>query len=105
MKVFPLSEEPKKLYYLSCPVCGKSVYLGVVTDATFENYSIDWTILQVRKVTGGRGRGGFYHLPEEGLNIKEMLKSAEFEDLARKIIGRLKLIYETWKEEGLLAEV
>lgn len=95
--------EPPYIEYLGCPFCGRSVHLSVLSDKTFNSYNVAWALYQYRRARGGRGRGGFY-VAKQGLSIKEMLKSRDpkIRDLAKKVIGRLRMIVHVWKEEGLL---
>lgn len=111
--------EGEKFSYLACPFCNRNMLLRKINAdqlaelRTKEGIFIDpseWRIYQVREQRGGRGspekgikaKGGFYLLPEESKNIVEMLEDVELKPYAEAVIKRLKIIWNSYKEAGLL---
>lgn len=95
---------------LACIFCGRSTILKRIKVTTFENWSIDWKVLQVRQILPGPGRGirtkgtnyGFPAIKEEGLSILEMMETQGYEDLVEAIRGRLIRIVRAYIEAGII---
>jgi len=76
----------------------------------FDNWSIDWVVLQVREMLAGPGRGkrikgtdyGFPAIKEEGLSIIEMLDHEEHREVVEAIKGRLVKIVRAYLAAGII---
>jgi len=84
--------------------------LNRVPLASFERFSSDWDLLQVRESRPdlGRGRkekgvGGFQLVPDMGMTITEMLGSPDHMDYALGVKRRLLLIVEEYMRIGVIS--
>jgi len=96
--------------YLTCIFCGRNIHLSRIRRESFESFSGDWRILQVREALPGPGRGrrikgvgGFVIDPDRSLTISEMLESDEYRELALAVKRKLLLILEEYLNMGIVS--
>ena len=97
---------------VACIFCGRNVIRERLNLESFENWSIDWKVLQVREMLAGPGRGhkikgegfGFPVIPEESLSILEMIDDGGYADLVEAIKGRLLLIVKAYINAGIISK-
>ena len=96
---------------IACIFCGKSVIREKIDLAKYENWDIDWKVLQIREILPGPGRGkkvkggsyGFPVVPEESLSILEMVESGDYDDVVEAIKGRLIKIVRAYIEARIIS--
>ena len=97
---------------VACVFCGKSVIRERLSLESFENWSIDWKVLQVREMLAGPCRGkkgkdrstGFPVVPEESLSILQMAENEEYDNLVEAIRNRLVMIVKAYIKAGLISK-
>lgn len=114
-------EMADKQFRLQCPFCGYTTLVDKVKKDGYkalENWSIDWSVLQVRDVQGGPGRpakdqeqrarqmsertGGFPLDMESCMSIVEMAKDPKWQSLSMMVAARIEKIYDAYREAGLI---
>lgn len=110
-----------KQYRLSCAFCGYTTLIDRLEAEDYKaltSWSIDWSILQVRNIEGGPGRpakdpeqrayqmaqrrGGFPIDLASCKSIIEMSKDPQWKELSALVANRVKRVYETYREAGLI---
>ena len=97
---------------IACIFCGKSVIREKIDLEKFENWDINWNVLQVREILPGPGRGkkgkgkgyGFPVVPEESLSIIEMAENAEYKEIVEAIKRRLIKIVKAYIEARIISK-
>ena len=97
---------------IACIFCGKSVIREKIDLEKYDNWDIDWKVLQIREILPGPGRGkkvkgksyGFPVVPEESLSIVEMVDNVEYKDIVEAIKGRLIKIVRGYIEAGIISK-
>ncbi|MHA1262901.1 MAG: hypothetical protein ACTSSA_12555 [Candidatus Freyarchaeota archaeon] len=93
---------------LACIFCGRSKPLKTIDLDKFENWSIDWAVLQTREILPGPGRGkrvkggGFPAIKTEGLSILDMLEDEEYAEYVEAIKKRLIMIVKAYLDAGII---
>lgn len=95
---------------LACIFCGRSILLSRISPETFENWDIDWKVLQTREILAGPGRGktikgrghGFPVLEGQSLSILEMAENNVHPDIVEGIKSRLTRIVKAYIEAGII---
>ena len=93
----------KKLEYVSCAYCGQSSILRRFLNATFDIDPLEYEIYTVREQRSGKGGTdkGFFKI--EGKTIVHLANGSEQERaIARKIIDRIKAIYQAYEKADLI---
>jgi len=95
---------------LACIFCGRSIIRDKVDLDKYDNWDIEWKVLQVREMLPGPGRGhkgktlshGFPAIPEESLSIIDMKDNPEYYDIVDAIRRRLTKIVRAYIEAGII---
>lgn len=97
---------------IACIFCGKSTIMDRIDWDKFDNWSIEWTVRQMREVLPGPGRGkrgknphsGWPAIKEEGLNVLEMAKDPNYEHVVKAIKSRLLKIVKAYISAGIISK-
>lgn len=97
---------------IACIFCGKSVIKEKIDLSKYDNWDINWIVLQVREMLAGPGRGkkikgkqyGFPAIPEEGLSIIQMSQIGEYEEIVEAIKHRLLKIVKAYVEHDIISK-
>ena len=97
---------------IGCIFCGRSVIRERIDLEKFDNWDIDWKVLQVREILAGPGRGhkgksrehGFPAIDEESLSIVQMVESGDYSEVVDAIKGRLVKIVKAYIEAGIISK-
>ena len=95
---------------IACIFCGKSVIKDKLDWKNFDNWSIDWTVRQVRQMLAGPGRKhrgknpdtGFPAIKEQGLSIIEMKADPNCVHMVDAIKKRLLKIVRAYIDAGII---
>jgi len=95
---------------IACIFCGKSVIKDKINWDNFDNWSIDWTVRQVRQMLAGPGRKhkgkqpgtGFPAIKEQGLSIVKMNEDESCQYMVNAIKKRLLKIVRAYIDAGII---
>lgn len=95
---------------IACIFCGRSVIKDKINWDNFDNWSIDWTVRQVRQMLAGPGRKhkgknsdtGFPAIKEQGLSIVEMKEDPNCVYMVDAIKKRLLKIVRAYIDAGII---
>ena len=95
---------------IACIFCGKSTLKDNINWLNWENWSIDWTVRQVREMLPGPGRGkkgkneksGFPAIPAQGLSIIQMATIPAYAEIVAVIKKRLITIVRAYVQAGII---
>jgi len=97
------------LEYLNCVFCGKNTYLSSIPLDSFDRFSADLKILQVREALPGPGRGGkikgvggFVVDPVRSMPIARIVESQEHRDFALAVKDRILKIVGEYLRVGVI---
>jgi len=91
--------------YVACCMCGKTVAKNKFKAEPFKIDPLDFRLLQVREQKGGRAGQGFFNIPEEGKNIRDLWNgSSEEKEIAQTFKDRLLAVVKAYMSAGIISK-